>query len=149
MKPRILSIITGLLTGFLLISSGEYLTGKLFPLPKGINFSNKAELIAAANKMPATAFLLLLAIYGFASFAVGLTTTLVLKRASVANNDMESRNEKALSTSWRPAIICSLVFTLGGIINATALNHPLWFVLANVPVYVLPSYLGYILMNRK
>ncbi len=149
MKKRILSIVAGLVTGFLIISAGEQFSGSLFPLPDGVDVNNQAQMILALTKMPLQAYLFLLSIYGLASMAVGVVTTLIAESGSRKIKNPTLSTEGIANKSWRPAVICGLVFTLGGVINATSLSHPMWFLLGNVLVYVPMAYTGYLMARKK
>lgn len=149
MKKRILSIVLGLLTGFLAITAGESFSSKVFPLPEGLNMHDKAQMITAVNNMPLNAFLLLLSIYAIAALSAGVVSTMVAQTtgSKIKNPDIEptADNDK----TWRPAMICCLVLTLAGIIEASSLAMPTWFILANVIVYVPSGYLGYLVVRRR
>ncbi|PQJ10043.1 hypothetical protein CJD36_015200 [Flavipsychrobacter stenotrophus] len=149
MKKRILSIVTGLITGFLIISAGESFSGTLYPLPEGTDVNNKAQMILALAKMPMQAYLLLLSIYALAAMAVGIVTTLIAESGSTKIKNPTLTTEAISNKTWRPAVICGLVFTLGGVINATSLSHPTWFVIANAFAYVPTAYAGYLMAKKK
>lgn len=126
-----LAIITGCFVGALLIFVGERIMPILYPLPPGTKLTNIEDVKKVMAAMPVSAFLVLLANYALASFAGGLTATLITK-----------------GTRKSGALIVGLVLTAMGIANCMMLPHPLWFTMANFVVYVAFAQLGAMVVGR-
>ncbi len=133
-----LSVVTGVVTGIILISVGEYLLPHFYPFPVEININDRTQLQSAIQQMPLGASLFLLVNYAVASFVAGCLATLLIKKVPV----------KKEINKIRPALICGTVFTLSGISNSIMIGHPLWFSVANLFVYIPFAYLGYKLVKQ-
>jgi hypothetical protein len=83
--------------------------------------------------MPIAAFIWILLGYAVSAFAGGLIATLI------------SGRRKAL-----PAIIVGAVLMVGGIMNLIMIPyHPVWFMIANLIVYLPFAWLGYFFIRKK
>ena len=127
-----LGVISGCITGVVLISAGEMCMYKLFPFPVGIDSRDAVAMGKAIASMPSGAFIFLLAIYIVASFCGGIVSTLITGR------------QKA-----RPAFIAGIILTLAGVYNTWHLPHPLWFTLTDALVYIPAAYLGFTVSKKK
>ena len=127
-----LAIITGCFVGALLIFLGEKIMPILYPAPPGTNLNSIEDVKKVMAAMPASAFLTLLANYAVASFAGGLTTTLITK-----------------GTRKSGALIVGVVLTAMGVANCMMLPHPLWFTMSNFVVYVGFAQLGAMIVKTK
>lgn len=128
----ILPVVAGCIVGITLITFGEMGLQHVYSLPAGIDPHNKEALGAAIKAMPIGAFMALLANYAFASFGGGLVASLVTGR-----------------TSPRAAIVVGIVLTAAGMINVFTIPQPVWFVIANLLVYIPFAYLGFLVVRRK
>ena len=127
----ILPVVVGAMAGMILIKFGEDGVGYLYPLPPG-SYHDRESLINAIKQMPDKAFILLLINYMVCSFIAGLVATLVSKR-----------------TTMRPPLVVGFVLTLGGLYNAIYLEHPIWFTILNLVVYMPFAWLGYVTVRKK
>lgn len=129
---RAAAIILGALVGVAIVTLTDVLSGKLFPPPPGTDFKNPASLKAMIDQMPLAAFVLLLVGYTIASFVGGAVACLISGR-----------------TQLRPSMIVGGVLMVGGLMNATMVPHPLWFVAANFVIYLPAAWLGYTVCKTK
>ncbi len=132
MVKRILSVLAGVAVAMVIIQCGELIGSKLYPPPSDIDFQHGEALKHLMAQMPMGAFLLLLLGYAVGSFAGGLTSALVSGRET--------------ST---PSLITGMIIMAGGALNLYQIPHPMWFNIANIFVYVLFAYLGFLVVSRK
>jgi len=130
MLKRILSIIGGVLIAFCFIFLAEMLSGKLYS-PPGTDFNNPDSVKKMMELLPTGAFLIVLLGYAFASFAGGITATLI-------GGKEQSRS----------ALITGGVLMVGGIMNLIELHHPAWFVVVDLCLYIPFAYLGFLVVKK-
>jgi hypothetical protein len=123
---RIVAIFLGLIAAMAVVALTDGIVGKVFPPPAGTNFNDAEAVKAVMLAMPIKAFLLLLVGYAIASFVGGVVATLLSGRQMV-----------------RPSVVVGIVLTAGGLMNALALPHPIWFVAINALIYLPAAWLGY------
>jgi hypothetical protein len=109
----------------------EWIEGTIYPAPAGFDYNNPEAIKQLIAHMPAGAFGMLLAGYAIASFAGGVTATLVSGRAY--------RN---------PALVTGVVVMIGGILNMMEAPHPTWFTIINLAEYVPFALLGYYVARK-
>lgn len=127
-----------MLTGIALIFTGESVLGPADLESKNVDLNDKEQLAAYIDKLPASAYALLLLNYAVAAFIAGLVATSITRRYN-----------RKVATPARPAIVCGVLLTVAGISNALALPHPLWFVICNVFIYLPMAFAGYTLVRKK
>jgi hypothetical protein len=126
MKIRnILSVIAGLVTGFVIIVLGEGIVHAANPLPANLDMTNTESFKEYISHAPASLHLSILGIYALSCFAGGLVA------ASIATERKQNR-----------------AMTLGGILmglgtfNLVSLGHPIWVVVVSFFVFLPFAWLG-------
>jgi hypothetical protein len=132
MKNRLISVLAGIATGWIVVTIGEIILHKIFPLPVGINFIDKIVLTNYINSLHAYYFLCLLFIWAVSAFGGG-----------AVSGKLGKQNWK------RVCIITGVVLLIGNVANFIMIPHPLWVNIISVILYLPVSYLGAKLMNRK
>jgi len=133
MIKRILSVVTGLACGMIIIFLFEILSGKIYSPPPGTNFSDPESVKAMMKNMPTGAFLIILFSYAAGSFAGGLIGSLI-------------RNIQKPDS----AILIGGILLVAGIMNLVSLpGHPLWFIISSLLIYLPGSYLGYLSVQKR
>ncbi len=136
---RAVPIVGGILSGVTIVFTTDSISGALYPIPPDIDPDNKEQVIEYLEKMPASAFVLMLAGYVAASFIAGIVATALAKRYSRIDSP----------TPVRPAFTAGLLLTVANIVNAIGFPHPFWFIVCNTILHVPAALIGYYLARRK
>lgn len=131
MGKRILSIVVGIAVAIILVMLTDEISGKMAPAPPNIDFKNHEQAVQFMQTLPLNVFITVLIGYALAAFAGAVTATLISGRTNV-----------------RPAMVIGIVLTIGGIMNLVGLPHPIWFMVINVPEYLVFAYLGYMVSKK-
>ena len=132
MGRRILSVAVALIAALGIIMGFEYIGGLIFQHP-AVDMKDPKTISNMMASMPIAAFVWILLGYAVSSFVGGIIATLI------------SGRQKAQS-----AIIVGAILMVGGIMNLIAIPyHPLWFMIANLIVYLPFAWLGYLLGRNK
>lgn len=124
-KKRILPVIAGLVTGWVVIFILEAVNHIFYPPPANLDITDKQAMSAFMQSLPTLAFVLLLLSWMVGTFTAGLAGGLVNKSA------------------WKnTAIIIGVILALGSIINMTMIPHPTWLVVVASVAYVPTAYAG-------
>ena len=124
MTRKILSVIAGLVTGFILIMLVETISHKIYPPPK-VDFSNSEILKKLMHEAPVGALLLIVAAWAVGSFGGGMVATLVSKELKPVY-----------------ALIVGALLTLAGLGNLLMLPHPAWM-WVGLTVFIPFAFIGY------
>jgi MFS family permease len=123
MGKRILAVIAGLISAFVLIALIQYVSFLVYPPPEGFDYKNEEAMRQLIQSMPVGAFGMLILAYAVGSFVGGLVAGKVSGRT-------------------QPAIILGVVLTISGIVNLVKIEHPMWFSIVTTIIYVPMAYLG-------
>jgi hypothetical protein len=125
MTRKILSILAGVVTGWLIIFIGDAATHVLFPPAEGTDFTNQEEFRAFVESIPAKVFILMLSFWLLAAFIGGFVSAKINK------------------AGWkRFSIITGSVLLAATILNLLMISHPLWMVIIAVLLIVPAAYFG-------
>ncbi|WP_052592559.1 hypothetical protein [Aureispira sp. CCB-QB1] len=130
LKP-VLAVILGLSFAFLIIILSQMLGHILYPIPdqfKNIDFSdpaNRPQLEALMAMAPTGSLIIVLVGYMLAAFGGGF---------------LAAKIDPTRTTKL--GLIVGTLLTLAGISNLMMIPHPIWFVLINLPSYLLFAWLG-------
>jgi len=131
-KKRVLPILAGLVTGWIVIFILEAVSHQFYPPPEGLDFTNKEAVTTFMETLPTGAFVMLLAAWMIGTFTGGIVGGLINKLA------------------WRnTAIIIGVILALGSIINMTLIPHPTWLMVVASVGYVPMAYFGARIISRK
>ena len=131
-KKRILPVILGLVTGWIVIMILEGLNHQVYPPPANLDYTNQEAIAAFMQTLPTAAFILLLVSWMIGAFTGGLVGALVNKLA------------------WKnTAIIVGAIMALGSIVNMTLIPHPTWLMIVASIGYVPMAYFGAKLIHNR
>ena len=125
MIRKILSVPLGLVAAFISISLLHHAGQYIYPPPAGLDINNKFQIEAYLHSAPVGAMLFLLLSYLLGSVAGGFVTALTAGR-----------------TYKIPVIITGFLLTAAGCVNLYMINHPLWFTIISLLVYIPGTWLG-------
>lgn len=123
---NILAALAGALVGGLVIMAVQLINAKLYPLPAGVDPSNREAFAAYVAALPVGAFLIILL-----SYLVGVTAGAWLAARLSAN------------CHWRQGIIVGVLFFFASIMNLMSLPHPVWFWVANLVIVPVAAWTGF------
>ncbi len=127
MIRKILAILVGAIAGGVVNMALVTLSNVVYPLPEGID-PNDFEAFRAhveAHGLATGALLIVLAAHSGGSFVSGFVCGLI-----------------AMRPWYLAAIVLGLLWTCGGVAMLTMLPAPIWFVVADVLLYVPAALLG-------
>ena len=131
-KKRILPVLAGLVTGWLVIFLLESVNHIFYPPPADIDHTDKEVLTAFMETLPTMAFIMLLLSWMIGTFIAGIVGARL--------------NQAAWKNS---SIIIGVILALGSIINMTMIPHPTWLIIIASVGYVPTAYAGARLITRK
>jgi hypothetical protein len=126
----ILAVIVGFVVGCAVNMAFVMLNFFLF-LPSGIDMWDSAAVSAAFAKAPPTAFLLVLLAHAGGTFVGAWVAAKIARRAPTVHG-----------------LIIGAFFLAGGIMNLFQIDHPLWFAIADLILYLPAGWLGGKLAGR-
>ena len=132
MAKLIFSIVLALIVSMSLIGGSEYLGGMIFQHP-AVDMKDPKTISNMMTSMPVAAFIWILLGYAFSSFVGGLIATVISGRQKV-----------------NAALIVGAFLMVGGIMNLIMIPfHPIWFVIADVFMYIPFAWLGYMVARSR
>ena len=125
MKNKIIAVIAGVISGWVIVALGNFLSASLYPAPPNMDFTDKSALKAFIDSLPTTAFLLMVLIWAISVFAGGWITGTLAKE------------------NWqRLSIITGVVLLLANIANMFVIPQPMWMNITAILMYIPLAYLG-------
>lgn len=128
----ILSIFAGLFAGFLIILGVEEWSHQIYPLPPGVDLSNKEGLQNLMLQIPIGALLMILLAYALGSLGAGMVTSTLAKAEA----------------PLKKSLICGAILLIGGLSNLIMIPHPLWFAMLSTLLYLPMAYAGHQVAER-
>lgn len=122
---NVAAALLGVVVAAVLISLVQYANLHFFPLPEGLDPTNRAAMSAYIATLPAGAFAGVLLSY-FIGVAAGTWLT-----ARVSAN-----------AHARQAMMVGMLFLVASVLNLSSLPHPIWFWAANLVLVALATWLG-------
>ena len=134
---NVLAVVVGIALGMVFMMALHMASTLVYPLPDGVDFmstdaENQTKLNEWFASLPAGAFLLATLCHGLGCMSGAILATLISGRRSLV-----------------PAIIVGVFFMVGGIMNLSAIPHPAWFPIVDLPVYLLGAILAGRWLVRK
>ncbi len=131
MIKRILSVLAGLVAGFITISIGDGITQHLYPA-NGLNYQDKEALKNFITQLPNSCFAMMLSYWCLSSFIGGMVAGKV--------------NPK----SWlHSSLLTGLLLLAASIGNMVMIPyHPNWMMVSCIILYIPLAYLGGKLVNQ-
>jgi hypothetical protein len=125
MLRGVLAVIAGVVAAVVVIMLAELGCSQLFPLPPGLDPTNREAIEAHVAKLPLIALLLVVLGWALGSIAGGW----VAARISRTN-------------ATRSALIVGTLLLIAGVMNMMTIPHPLWMWIAGLAVYLPSAWLG-------
>lgn len=132
MIRKILAIISGLISGGIVISLVEMVAQQLHPLPTGIKMDDFAALAEHASKTPLPAQITVLIGYVLGATTAGFVSTIIAKDGKKVY-----------------ALICAILFLLATIVNLSMIATPIWFWIIALLLWIPLVLLGHRLATKK
>ena len=121
----VLSVLAGLIAGYILITIFEIVGTMVYPLPPGVDPMNMEALRAIVDQIPAGAFVFVIAGWGVGTFS-----------GSCLAGRMATRNKSA------HGLVVTVMLTLGGLFTLLAIPHPVWVWVVGLAALVGGGYAG-------
>ena len=134
---NVLAVVIGIVLEMVFMMMLHIASTLVYPLPEGVDFmsadaENQTRLNEWFASLPGGAFLLAALCHGLGCMSGAILATLIAGRRTMI-----------------PAIIVGLFFMIGGIMNLSAIPHPPWFPIVDLPVYLLGALLAGRWLLRK
>ena len=104
---RILAVVAGLIVAAVVVAGVEAASSVLYPLPEGIDHTDREAMTAAIAQLPTTAFLAVLVAWGLGALA-GAWTAVRISGVAVTG------------------YIIGALLLAAGVANLLAIPHPVW-----------------------
>lgn len=121
----VLAVLGGLVAGYVVILLVQNISSGMFALPDDVTIEDRDALARAMSSLPIGAFLMVLLSYALGSLLGGWIAARNAPRAHLGH-----------------AIAVGVMLTLLGLVNLTVFRHPTWFIVLNVPEFVLFAWVG-------
>lgn len=132
MTRKIFAVIAGVITAILCFVSVETFNHQIHPFPTSLNFNNTKQVNEYMQTVPLSFWLLVLAGWAVGSVLAGFVIQKISKTDSMI-----------LSS------IAGIVLTLSSITNLFAFQHPVWFMVLALILFVPAVFLGNALAKGK
>lgn len=132
MKKKFLAAIAGLCSAFAIMMAFEATNSLFFPFPAGMDLNDIHAVQAFAKTLPWTAYIMVLLGWAFSSIFAGWISTKI-------------SHEK----SMKLAIFIGIVLTILGTANVFMLEHPVWFTVIGLPLFIPGCIAGHKLAYQK
>jgi hypothetical protein len=132
MLRKVAAVIAGIIAAVGIFMAFEYLNGKLYLVPPGLDPADHEAMSEYVDSLPSTALWVVLAGWMAGSFICG-----VLVRVISKSNDMT------------PAYLAGLFLMAAGIVDIFLLPHPLWFIVTGVLIFIPVTLAGHTLVKRN
>ena len=122
---RVLSILSGVIAGAIVIGILERVSLSMHPMPEGLDPTDRVALSNYIAGLPLSAFLTILMTHAMGALAGGFVASKLAK--------IQKRSA---------AMFAGLILLVAGVLNLVSIPHPLWFSIADVIVYTPFALLG-------
>jgi hypothetical protein len=126
----VVAVIVGMIAGMILMNVLHFASTTVYPVPEDVDMystepAERKKVAAWVETLPAGAFVWALLAHGLGAMSGAAVATLLAKRRSLV-----------------PGLVVGALFTIGGIFNLMAIPHPTWFMILDVPIYLVLAYLA-------
>ena len=132
MIRKILATIVGIFVAGVVVGVVQMINMALYPAPPGIDLHDPVQVAVMVSKLPAPAFLVVLAAWSLGCFVGGWVATRI-----------------AQGRTRIPAVIVGLFILAGVLYNIVVLPHPLWMSIAGVLLPLPCALLGARIASKK
>lgn len=131
LKFKLLPVLAGLFTAFIIMVVFEYANSLFYPLPESLDKYDAGAVRDFTATLPWTAYVLVLLGWIVGSFKAGLVTTYLAKEQT-----------------YLLSLIVGTVLTGLGIMNNILIGHSLFFNVVGLPMFFVFTYLGHRYMRK-
>jgi hypothetical protein len=132
MAKRILAVLAGILTGFVIVFIGDATTHKMHPPPPGIENMSRETLGEYVTTIP-TLILVVMVIFWLLSSFLGAMVAALIARSN-----------------WRGvALITGAILMAAALANLAFIPHPTWMLIVAIVGYLPAAYLGGYLVRGR
>ncbi len=131
MARNVIAFITGLVVGFIVVAGIEMINYGLFPLPAGLDPSDREGMLEHVKTLPAMAYVIVLFAHISGAFFSSFVATWI-----------------ADSSHKKIALGLGIFMMAMGLVNIVSIPHPMWFNILDLVIYVPFALVGYS-MARK
>jgi hypothetical protein len=129
---KVLSIIAGVITGFVIVFIGDAVSHSLNPMPVGLNYMDKSVMVAYVASIPTYVLVIMVIFWMLSSFLGGMLAARI------------NRPE------WKRAcLVTGAILMAAALLNLALIPHPLWMWIAALIGYIPMAYLGGMLVKPK
>ena len=130
MVRNVIGFITGLVVGFIVVAGIQMINYGMFPLPDGLETSDKEGMLKHIQTLPPLAYIIVYVAHILGSLLAAVVAV------KIADN-----------SKFRISMALGLFFTVVGLVNIATIPHPLWFSILDTFGYLPAAYLGYRIAN--
>jgi hypothetical protein len=124
MIKNVLYVLSGVIIGGAVIYLVESIGHKIYPLPENFDWTDTEDIENHIASLPIGAFVIVLLAYILGSFAGGFMTALY-KNSGLPN-----------------AVTVGFALLLLGLLNMLMIQHPTWFLVVSLMIYLPSAYMG-------
>ncbi len=117
------AVAAGIVLGIVIVFSVETISSKIYPLPPGIDATNKDAMRLYMPHIPRGALLLVLSGWILGTFLGAWTAARLARRAL-------------------QGVVVAVVLLAGGVANMMMIPHPPWFWVASILAFLIGGYAG-------
>ncbi len=132
MKRKIIAVVAGIVSAFVVMIAVEMIGSLIFPMPSNIDITNREAMTEYMSNMSIGAYLMVALGWVLSSFAGGFVVTKISKEQSV-----------------RFPLFIGMLLTIGGVINFILLPHPVWFMILGFLIFIPISLIGHQVAKDK
>jgi hypothetical protein len=128
---RILSILTGVIVGVIVISIIEMISSSMYPFPENVDTKDRDIFNVYMSNLPKLAFIIVLLGHALGALAAGF----------IASKMARIQKKSA-------AVFSGLILLVATILNIVSFYHPIWFSVIDVVLYVPMALVGFNIQSR-
>ena len=123
-----IAVALGLLAGFVGVMFVEVVSARVYPMPEGLEITDREGMVEFVRNLPAGAMWFLIAAHFVGALLAGFSCEFFLRERWVFG-----------------AMLLAMLFTIAGIANLLMIPHPQWFAIVDTLTYVPGACIGYLL----
>ena len=132
MARKIISVIAGVIVGFLFVFIGDSVCMRLYAPPIGLNPMDQINYNNSIAGIPTYVMVIMLLFWMLSAFFGGLVTSIINK------------------AGWKKSSLATGgILLAASILNMINVSHPTWMVISAVILYIPMAYLGGMVVSNK
>ncbi len=132
MLRRIISVVIGVIIGFVVIFVGDSVCMRLYSPPTGLSPMDQTNFNAYVSSIPNYVMVIMFLFWMLSTFFGGMVSALI--------------NQPGWKNS---ALITGSILLAASILNMINISHPMWMVVAAVIFYIPMAYLGALIVSKS